>query len=80
MILFNHKGYVGYAEFDEEAGIFSGHVINISRDVVTFWGETVEESQKEFIISVDGYLEFCQQQNRLPELPNDDQEREFILN
>ncbi|MEL0587781.1 MAG: hypothetical protein U1V55_21955 [Planktothrix rubescens PR222] len=80
MILFNHKGYVGYAEFDEEAGIFSGHVINISQDVVTFWGETVEESKTEFMISVDGYLEFCQQQNRLPEPPNNNQNQEFQLN
>ncbi len=80
MVLFNHKGYVGYAEFDEEAGIFSGQVININRDVVTFWGETIEESQKEFIISVDGYLEFCQQQNRSPEPPNNNQNQEFQLN
>lgn len=68
-MLFNYKDYVGYAEFDEEEEIFSGRVINISRDVVTFWGETPEEAYQEFVTSVDGYLEFCEEENRQPEAP-----------
>ena len=69
MMLFNYKNYIGCAEFDEEAKIFSGRVININRDVVTFWGETPEEAYQEFITSIDGYLEFCEEEHLHPETP-----------
>ena len=39
-----YQGYVGVFEYDEERGIFHGHVMN-TRDVVTFEGRSVEELQ-----------------------------------
>ena len=53
-----YKGYIGKVEFDEEAGILHGEVINL-RDVITFEGDCVEEIEKAFRESVDDYLEFC---------------------
>ena len=37
----NYKGYEAAVEFDEDAGIFHGEVVNTSRDVITFQGSSV---------------------------------------
>lgn len=58
--MMEYKGYFGQVEFDDEAGIFHGEIINI-RDVVTFQGATVNELRKAFRDSVDDYLAFCAQ-------------------
>lgn len=55
--MMEYKGYIGKVEFDDEANIFHGEVINL-RDVVTFQGETVGELREAFKGSVDDYLEF----------------------
>ncbi|MFN0055013.1 MAG: type II toxin-antitoxin system HicB family antitoxin [Planctomycetales bacterium] len=62
------KGYVGKVEFDDEAGIFHGEIIN-TRDVITFQGKSVAELTRGFRDSVDDYLEFCQQRGEAPEKP-----------
>ena len=56
--MMEYKGYIGNVEFDDDASIFHGEVINL-RDVVTFQGSTVTELRKAFRDSVDDYLEFC---------------------
>jgi predicted HicB family RNase H-like nuclease len=63
-----YKGYEAVAEFDEDAGIFSGEVIN-TRDVITFQGSSVKELSKAFKDSVDDYLEFCAKRKEAPEKP-----------
>jgi predicted HicB family RNase H-like nuclease len=63
-----YKGYIGKVEFDDEANLFYGEVINL-RDVVTFQGETVNELRKAFHDSVDDYLEFCAARGESPEKP-----------
>ena len=55
----DYKGYVAVVNYDDEAKIFSGEVIN-TRDVITFQGESVSELEKAFQDSVDDYLEFCE--------------------
>lgn len=63
-----YKGYEGMVEFDEDARIFHGEVIN-TRDVITFQGSSVDELEKAFKDSVDDYLRLCEKQNRKPERP-----------
>ena len=63
-----YKGYEGKVEFDEEAGVFAGEVLN-TRDVITFQGESVDELRKAFEESIDDYLEFCASRNEEPEKP-----------
>ncbi|SPF38608.1 HicB family protein [Candidatus Sulfopaludibacter sp. SbA4] len=63
-----YKGYEAVAEFDEDAGVFSGEVIN-TRDVITFQGTSVKELRKAFKDSVDDYLEFCAKRKETPEKP-----------
>ena len=66
--MMEYKGYFGKVEFDDEANIFYGEVINL-RDVVTFQGETVQGLRKAFRESVDDYLEFCAARGEDPEKP-----------
>jgi predicted HicB family RNase H-like nuclease len=61
-----YKGYIGIAEFDEEAEIFFGRVVNI-RDTITFEATDARKLRKEFEASVDDYLEFCRTKGREPE-------------
>jgi predicted HicB family RNase H-like nuclease len=62
------KGYIGKVEFDDDAEIFHGEIIN-TRDVITFQGRSVAELTKAFRDSVDDYLEFCKQRGEAPEKP-----------
>lgn len=66
--MMTYKGYVGRVEYDDEAGIFHGEVINL-RDVITFQGTSVEELRRAFQDSVDDYLEFCSERHEEPEKP-----------
>jgi len=66
--MFEYQGYQGIVEFDYDAGIFFGEVIDL-RDVITFQGKTVEELEKSFHDSVDEYVAFCKELGRKPEKP-----------
>jgi predicted HicB family RNase H-like nuclease len=63
-----YKGYVGTVQFDEEAEIFHGEVINL-RDVITFQADSVEGLKREFHQSINDYLEFCKIRGEEPEKP-----------
>lgn len=63
-----YKGYIGVIEYDDEAGIFHGEVINL-RDVITFQGECVTELRQALKDSVEDYLEFCEERGEEPEKP-----------
>lgn len=66
--MMEYKGYIGKVEFDDEAGIICGEVIN-TRDVITFEGDSVSEVKKAFRESVDDYLEFCRKRGEAPDKP-----------
>jgi predicted HicB family RNase H-like nuclease len=66
--MMEYKGYVGRVEYDDEAGIFHGEIIN-TRDVITFQGATVEELRQAFRDSIADYLAFCAERGEEPEKP-----------
>ena len=66
--MMEYKGYIGKVEFDDEASIFHGEVIN-TRDVITFQGKSVAELKKAFRESVDDYLAFCAKRSEEPDKP-----------
>ena len=66
--MMEYKGYIGKVEFDDEAGMIHGEVIN-TRDVITFQGESVAGLKKAFQESVDDYLEFCETRGETPDKP-----------
>ena len=66
--MFTYKGYIGKVDYDDEAGIFHGEVIN-TRDVITFQGRSVSELKKALKDSVEDYLEFCRERGEEPDRP-----------
>jgi predicted HicB family RNase H-like nuclease len=66
--MMEYKGYVGKVEFDDEAGIFHGEVLD-TRDVITFQGQSVAELKTAFQESIDDYLAFCKQRGEEPNKP-----------
>jgi predicted HicB family RNase H-like nuclease len=66
--MMEYQGYVGRVEYDDDAGIFHGEVIN-TRDVITFQGTTVAELKQAFRDSIDDYLAFCAERGEEPEKP-----------
>ena len=53
--MMEYKGYSAKVEFEDDANIFHGEVINL-RDVITFEGETVNKLKQTFQDSVDKIL------------------------
>jgi predicted HicB family RNase H-like nuclease len=66
--MLKYKGYTGQVEFDDEAGVFHGEVLDL-RDVVTFQGRNVAELEQAFRESVNDYLEFCRERGEDPDKP-----------
>jgi predicted HicB family RNase H-like nuclease len=66
--MMEYKGYLGKVEFDDEAGIFHGDVVN-TRDVITFQGKSVAELKKAFRESIEDYLAFCSERGEEPDKP-----------
>lgn len=66
--MMEYKGYFARVEFDDEANIFNGEVINL-RDVITFEGKSVDELREAFKDSVEDYLDFCAERGETPEKP-----------
>ena len=67
--MIQHKGFVGKVEFDREADIFHGEVIN-TRDVITFQGRSDSELQQALSDSVEDYLAFCAARGEAHEVPS----------
>lgn len=63
-----YKEYQAIIEFDDEAKLFHGEVVN-TNDVITFQGTSVEELEKAFQDSVDDYLAWCEELGEEPEKP-----------
>ena len=66
--MMTYKGYNGVVQYDDEAKIFHGEIIN-TRTVITFQGTTVDEIETAFKESVDDYLDWCKERNKEPEKP-----------
>jgi predicted HicB family RNase H-like nuclease len=66
--MLTYKGYTGHVEFDAEAGLLHGEVLD-TRDVITFQGRSVDELERAFRDSVDDYLDFCASRGEAPDRP-----------
>jgi len=66
--MMEYKGYIGEVNFDSDAHIFHGEIIN-TRDVITFQGTTVAELETAFQESIDDYLDWCEEDGVSPEKP-----------
>lgn len=68
MTMMHYKGYEASVEFDEEAEIFHGEVMNL-RDMITFQGTSAAELKQAFADSVEDYVAFCKERGEEPEKP-----------
>lgn len=66
--MMKYKGYTEHVEFDDQAEILHGEVLD-TNDVITFQGSTPAEIKQAFKDSIDDYLEFCAERNEEPEKP-----------
>lgn len=66
--MMQYKGFTGVVEYDDDARIFHGEVIN-TRAVITFQGKSVDEIEREFRKSIDIYLNWCAARGKEPEKP-----------
>lgn len=63
-----YKGYIARIEYDDDAQIFHGQILNL-RDVITFQGRSVTELRKALRGSVEDYVAFCAARDEEPEKP-----------
>jgi predicted HicB family RNase H-like nuclease len=68
MSVMTYKGYQGRFEYDAEADIFHGDVMNLA-DVITFEGRSIDELKAALAESIEVYLEYCAKKGRKPEKP-----------
>ena len=68
MTMMHYNGYEALVEFDEDAEMFHGEVIN-TRDVITFQGSSAVDLKTAFAESVDDYLAFCAERGEEPDKP-----------
>ena len=66
--MLKYKEYSGHVEYDDEAHIFHGEVLD-TKDVITFQGKTVDEIEHAFRDSIDDYLAFCDERGEQPDKP-----------
>ncbi len=66
--MMKYQGYLGKVDYDDDAGLFHGEVLN-TRDVITFQGGSVAEIKKAFRDSIDDYLAFCAERHEEPDKP-----------
>ncbi len=85
--MMKYKNYFATVEFDDDANIFHGEVVNI-RDVITFQGTSVKELHKALKDSVEDYLAFCAKSKEEPDKPfsgqfvlrlNPEQHRQIVI-
>ena len=54
-----YKGYKGSVEYSKEDNCLLGKVQGMSKDLITYEGQTLDELRKDFEDGVDSYLEGC---------------------
>ncbi|MBR6716302.1 MAG: type II toxin-antitoxin system HicB family antitoxin [Prevotella sp.] len=64
-----YKGYTGSVEYSEEDKCLFGKVQGLTKDSITYEGNTVEELTKDFEGAVDDYLRLCEENGIKPRKP-----------
>ncbi|WP_288581531.1 type II toxin-antitoxin system HicB family antitoxin [uncultured Methylobacterium sp.] len=68
MTIMHHGPYQAIVEYDDEAGLLHGEVVNL-RDVITFQGKSVDELRQALAESIDDYRAFCRERGEEPQEP-----------
>ena len=63
-----YKGYHATVEYDQDADVFHGEVVN-TRTVLTFQGRSVDALKAALQDTVEDYLAWCAERGKEPEKP-----------
>ena len=64
-----YKGYTGSVEYSEEDQCLFGKVQGMTKDSITYEGNTVDELTSDFHVAVDDYLKLCEEKGVSPRKP-----------
>ena len=64
-----YKGYKGSVEYSKEDNCLFGKVQGMSKALILYEGQTLEELRKDFEAGVDSYLEGCKADGVVPAKP-----------
>ena len=64
-----YKGYTGSVEYSEEDKCLFGKVQGMSKDLIAYEGQTLDELRKDFEDGIDSYLEGCKADGVEPAKP-----------
>ena len=68
--MMEYKGYVATIEYDDSVELLHGEVVNAGPyPLVTFEAADVEDLKREFRVSVDDYLAWCDEDGVEPKRP-----------
>ena len=68
--MMNYKGYAAAVEYDDSVDLLHGEVVNAGPyPIVTFEAADVEELKREFRVSIDDYLSWCEEDGVEPKKP-----------
>jgi len=56
-----YKGYYGSIEYSKEYKRLYGSVLGMTKDSITYEGNTVEELENDFINAIESYFEGCKE-------------------
>jgi len=55
-----YKGYYGSVEYSKEDKCLYGKVLGMTKDCITYEGNTVDELEEDFKNAIESYLEGCE--------------------
>lgn len=54
-----YKGYIGTVEYSEDDNCLFGKVLGMTKDAITYEGDTIESIKSDFEAAIESYLESC---------------------
>ena len=64
MGLLKYKGYTGSIDYSEEDNCLYGKVLGMSKNMITYEGQDVNELRKDFEGAIDDYLIVCKAKDK----------------
>jgi len=56
-----YKGYFGSVDYIKDEKRFYGIVLGMTKDSITYEGDTIEELENDFINAIESYLDGCRE-------------------
>ena len=64
-----YKGYKGSVEYSKDDNCLFGKVQGLSKELISYEGQTLEELRKDFEEGIESYLNFCKAEKIEPAKP-----------